>query len=81
MQMQTRKSLRCSHTRYMDVDEDWNQNLELLACWLHQHGHLCVISNKKSLDFYIWAVTCDFQQCSILTCVDSDEPVQPPFKL
>ena len=27
----------------------------------------------------IWAVTCDFQQCGILTSVDSDEPVQPPF--
>ena len=23
----------------------------------------------------------DFQQCVILTRVDSDEPVQPPFKL
>ena len=23
----------------------------------------------------------DFQQCGILACVDSDEPVQPPFKL
>ena len=31
--------------------------------------------------FKIWAVTCDFQQCGILTSVDSDEPVQPPFKL
>ena len=29
----------------------------------------------------IWAVAWDFQQCGILTCVDSDEPVQPPFKL
>ena len=28
-----------------------------------------------------WAATCDFQQCGILTSVDSDEPVQPPFKL
>ena len=28
-----------------------------------------------------WAVTCDFQQCGILTCVDSDEPLQPHFKL
>ena len=28
-----------------------------------------------------WAVTWDFQQCGILTCVDSNEPVQPPFKL
>ena len=27
------------------------------------------------------AKTCDFQQGGILTCVDSDEPVQPPFKL
>ena len=30
---------------------------------------------------YIWAATCDFQQCGILTSVDSDEPVQTPFKL
>ena len=27
------------------------------------------------------ATTCDFQQCGILTSVNSDEPVQPPFKL
>ena len=25
--------------------------------------------------------TCDFQQCGILTQIDWDEPVQPPFKL
>ena len=30
---------------------------------------------------YIWAVSCDFQQCGILTGIDSDKPVQPPFKL
>ena len=30
---------------------------------------------------YIWALSCDFQQCGILTSVDSDEPVQLPFKL
>ena len=29
----------------------------------------------------IWAVTRDFQQYGILTIVDSDEPVQPPFRL
>ena len=28
----------------------------------------------------IWAVSCDFQQCGILTSVDSDEPVQLPLK-
>ena len=27
------------------------------------------------------AATCDFQQCGILTFIDSDEPVQPPVKL
>ena len=25
-------------------------------------------------------MTCDFQQCDILTNVESEEPVQPPFK-
>ena len=30
---------------------------------------------------HIWAVTCDFRKCGILTCVDTDEPVQPPLKL
>ena len=29
----------------------------------------------------IRALTRDFQQCGILTSVDSDGPVQPPFKL
>ena len=29
----------------------------------------------------IWATPCDFQQCGILTSVDSDEPVHLPFKL
>ena len=29
----------------------------------------------------IWAVICDFQQCGVLTSVDSDHPSQPPFKL
>ena len=27
-----------------------------------------------------WATAWDFQQCVILTSVDSDEPLQPPFK-
>ena len=28
-----------------------------------------------------WTATCDFHQCGILTSVDSDKPLQPPFKL
>ena len=30
---------------------------------------------------YIWAVTRDFQKCGILTSVESDNSVQPPFRL
>ena len=29
----------------------------------------------------VCTVTCNFQQCAILTSVDSDEPVQPPVIL
>ena len=36
---------------------------------------------KKLAEEYNWAATCDFQQCGILTSVDSDEPVKPHFKL
>ena len=28
-----------------------------------------------------WVATCDIQQCGTLTSVDSDEPLQPPFRL
>ena len=35
----------------------------------------------KTVCYYIWAVTCDFQQCGILTSVDSYEPEQPLFNL
>ena len=33
------------------------------------------------LTVHKWATAWDFQQCGILTCVDSDEHLQPPFKL
>ena len=35
----------------------------------------------RSLYYHNLATARDFQQCGILTSVDSDEPVQPPFKL
>ena len=31
--------------------------------------------------FNIWAAICEFQQCGILTGVDADKSIQPPFKL
>ena len=36
---------------------------------------------KRIVIFELWAATCNFQQCCILKSVNSDEPVQPPFKL
>ena len=45
--------------------------------------HSFFIQSKKEGEDQelIRAATCDFHQCGILTTVDSDEPVQPPFKL
>ena len=45
----------------------------------HSLGHK--IDVYQDLCTIKFAVTCDFQQCDILTSVDSDEPVKPPFKL
>ena len=37
---------------------------------------------QLNFKFEIWSLDrCDFQQCGILTSVDSDEHVQPHFKL
>ena len=44
-------------------------------------GLIPIIIIRVSITDYIWAETQDFQQCGILTCVDSDEYVQSPFKL
>ena len=56
----------------------WNQFLVFLrVAVLHRFYCMLVLSWSS----YIWAVACDFQQCGILTSVDSYEPVQPPIKL
>ena len=50
---------------------------------LQMEHFICVFTvchHIKHIQQLKWAVTCDFQQCGILTCVDSDEPVQPPFR-
>ena len=38
---------------------------------------MCRTTRKQ----YDLSLDLDFQQCGILTSIDSDEPVQPPFKL
>ena len=38
-------------------------------------------ADKKTAKINKVSCACDFQQSGILTSVDSDEPVQPPFRL
>ena len=45
----------------------WTSTIQWLMCFIQANNNV--------------AATFDFQQCGILTSVDSDEPVQPPFKL
>ena len=50
-------------------------------CWKsHVTAHFAAAEQFEN-DIIVDAPTCDFQQCGILTSVDSDMPVQPPFKL
>ena len=50
--------------------------------WDHFNLELCRdVKFSSSICNDIRTATCDFQQCGILTSVDSDEHVQPPFKL
>ena len=39
-----------------------------------------LVSNSGPLYLSICVATCEYQEYGILTSVDSDEPVQPPFK-
>ena len=55
-----------------------------VCCYLCQQNCVCFPVLTKyfnTRDEFIWAATRDFQQCGIVTSVDSDEPMQPPFKL
>ena len=46
------------------------------------HGNIWqFVLYVAELSIHNWAATCDFQQCGILTSLDLDRPVQPPFKL
>ena len=53
----------------------YNRTCGANGTWSDDAPYCAAIGNIKG------AVTCDFKQCGILTSVDSDEPVQPPFKL
>ena len=48
---------------------------------LHQGEKRYEVRIQLGNMFYHLTVALDFQQCGILTCEDSDQPLQPPFKL
>ena len=52
---------------------EWAKCCRLCRYVLEHFSHPYCINN--------WATTCDFQLCSILTSIYSDEPVQSSFKL
>ena len=58
---------------------------QLLPSRLSQGDHKNARNRQESIIKthlkHKWSATCDFQQCDLLTSVDSDEHVQPPFKL
>ena len=60
-----------------------NHNCHPSRVWKNVFASLWewIYSIISEIYFFIWAVTCDFQKCGILTSVDSDEPVLPLGKL
>ena len=54
-------------------------NKDEVSCTMTQN--IIFLVTYQTLQVSDIAVTCDFQQSDILTNVDSDEPVQPLFKL
>ena len=65
----------CPH--YTTNWKKWKDSI----CWKMYVRWRSIRKLKTSTENDKWAVTCDFQQSGILTSVDSDEPLQPAFKL
>ena len=61
--------------------------VKMSNCWKsHAAAQILSPDTVNPLSFLIfilclWASAWDFQKCDILTCVDSDEPLQPLLKL
>ena len=65
--------------------EPWDMHWVHRKGWIFVQADLCVHVMHMSFCWLCcllsyWASAWDFQQCGILTCVDSDEPLQLPFK-
>ena len=77
----------CWHTAkliiiFTETDKPIAFRLSWLWIPLHLQRYQSIkVTMRAIFSIIIWAMTYDFQQCSILKSVDSDEPVEPPFKL
>ena len=79
---------RCNSTRTTICDikfvTHWKKSWVIVLAFCKREVPGSVFTGRYDLLYnerHNWAVTCDFQPCGILTSVDSDEPLQPPFKL
>ena len=72
----------CSRTQHSGSasGEARTSNPAIASVMLYQLSH-CAPHSSISSKMISGALTHDFQQCGILTIVDSDEPVQPLFKV
>ena len=67
----------------LDLSLEWDTTLKLSSS---AENTICFCKFSWGVGFTFiltanhWAATCDFQQCGILANLDSDKPVQPPFK-
>ena len=87
LRMQYRKLLTNTNCRIASVanpaSSPWMCDLGITDFFLKREALLqkLIFNSLKRESDIIWAVTCGFQQFDILTSVDSEEPLQPPFKL
>ena len=73
MQYVTYISLYFQRSQFQQIKASWKKNFKRLKS---PQKFVSISIHCK----VIWAVTCYYQQCGILTCVDSDEPVQSPLR-
>ena len=52
-----------------------------LACKYFLFKYELLKQCRALVQLLLRSINCDFLQYGILTCVDSDEPVKPPFRL
>ena len=62
-----------------------SKNKKVRIKWVRYVNFTILLKKQLTVEMFTveiinWFATYDCQQCGILTGVDSDEPVQPPYK-